>query len=57
MSHDFLIADVGGEQGGVDALSEVCSFSGFEHVPFSKVLLQLLHMLLIQQLDALNVIL
>ena len=57
MAHDFLVADVGGEEGGVYALGHVGALLRLHEVPLREVLLQLLQVLLVQQLDALDVVL
>lgn len=56
MAHDFLVSDVGCEEGGIYALGHVRSFLGFHQVPLREVLLELLQMLLVEQLYAFYVV-
>ena len=56
MAHDFLISNIGGEKRRVDTLGEISALSWFQHVPFREIFLQLLQVLLVQELNALNVI-
>lgn len=55
--HDFFVFDVGSHQRGVDLLRESTTFLLFQHVPFCKIFLQLLHLLLLQELDTLDIVL